>query len=76
LIAYAIHLASVFDAPEGEPIVTDDPDDDVFLRCAIAAGAAYIVSGDRHLLDIGRYADIPILTVRDFLAQAFPDGEG
>ena len=50
-----------------------DPDDDVFLRCAAVAGAAYVVSGDHHLLDLGAYADIPILTVREFLAQEFSD---
>jgi putative PIN family toxin of toxin-antitoxin system len=72
LMAYVISLASIFDVPEGDPIVTDDPDDDVFIHCAIAAGAGYLVSGDHHLLDLGEYADIPILTVREFLAQVFP----
>ena len=54
-------------------IVIADPDDDVFLRCAAVAGAAYVVSGDHHLLDLGAYADIPILTVREFRAQEFSD---
>ena len=73
LVAYALSLASVFEVPEGDPIVAADPDDDVFLRCATAASAAYVVSGDRHLLDLGEYVSIPILTVRDFLAKEFPD---
>lgn len=72
LITYAISLTSVFDVPQGEStIVTADPDDDVFLRCAVAAGAAYVVSGDHHLLDLEKYAGVPILTVRDFFAQEF-----
>jgi len=53
--------------------VVADPDDDVFLRCAVVAGAACVVSGDRHLLDLGGYAGIPILTVRDFFVKEFPD---
>ena len=73
LVAYAINLASIFDVPEGGPIVADDPDDDVFIHCAIAAGASYLVSGDRHLLDLSEYADIPILTVREFLVREFPN---
>lgn len=66
LVAYVLNLASVFELPEGKTIVTADPDDDVFLRCAVAAGAAFVVSGDHHLLDMGNYSGIPILTVRDF----------
>ena len=73
LVAYAMNLASILEVPEGSPIVVADPDDDVFLHCAVIAGAACVVSGDDHLLDLGTYADIPILTVRDFLAQEFPE---
>ena len=73
LVGYAMTLASIFEVPEGDPIVTADPDDDVFLRCAVVAGAAYVVSGDHHLLDLGTYAGVPILTIRDFLAREFPE---
>ena len=73
LVAHAMNLASVFEVPEGAPIVVTDPDDDVFLRCAVVANAAYVVSGDSHLLDLGAYADIPILTVRDFFAEEFAE---
>ena len=73
LVAYAMNLASILEVPEGSPIVVADPDDDVFLHCAVIAGAACVVSGDDHLLDLDTYADIPILTVRDFLAQEFSD---
>jgi len=38
------------------------------LACALAVGADYIISGDRHLLDLGNYEDIPILNAADFLA--------
>ena len=69
LMAYVISLACVFETVEGDTIVTADPDDDVFLRCAVTAGATWIVSGDHHLLDLGQYAGIPILTVREFLER-------
>jgi len=75
LIAYVLNVASIFEIPEFEKasIVVADPDDDIFLRCAVVAGAAYVVSGDHHLLDLENYAGVPIITVRDFLVREFPD---
>jgi len=73
LVAYAMNLATVFEVmAESAPIVTADPDDDVVIRCAVIARADYIVSGDRHLLNLGEYASIPILTVHDFLDRLPP----
>jgi putative PIN family toxin of toxin-antitoxin system len=69
LVAYALSLSTVFEEPQGEPIVTADPDDDIFLHCAVAASARCVVSGDRHLLDLGQYQEIPILSVNEFLAD-------
>ncbi|MBZ5529808.1 MAG: putative toxin-antitoxin system toxin component, PIN family [Acidobacteriia bacterium] len=47
--------------------VKDDPDDDRILECALAAQARAIISGDRHLLQLGSFESIPILTPRQFL---------
>jgi putative PIN family toxin of toxin-antitoxin system len=46
--------------------VPRDPRDEMFLACAIDANADCIVSGNRHLLDLQSYRDIPILTVKEF----------
>ena len=48
-------------------VIKDDPDDDRVLECAIAGRADYIVSGDRHMLKLGAYENIPIITVRNFM---------
>jgi len=48
-------------------VVTDDPDDDKFISCAVVAGASHIISGDPHLLNIGAYQGIRILTPAQFL---------
>ena len=69
LVAYALSLSTVFEEPQGEPIVAADPDDDMFLHCAVAASASCVVSGDRHLLDLGQYQEIPILSMKEFLAD-------
>ena len=52
---------------ETVPVIEDDPDDDKFLACAIAANASAIISGDPHLLSLGSYRNIPIMTPVQFL---------
>lgn len=51
-------------------VVKDDPDDNKVLACALAAHADYIVSGDGHLLKLGVFKNIPIVTAKDFLDSA------
>ena len=49
--------------------VLADPDDDMVLECAAAAGADLIVSGDSHLLELGQWRNIPILSPAEFVKQ-------
>ncbi len=60
-------------AYENVTVVKDDPDDDKFLAIAIVSGAEYIISGDTHLLSIGNYQGIEILTPADFLTNILPN---
>jgi len=46
-----------------------DPDDDMFVNCALSGRALYIVSGDRDLLDIQQVGKIKILTAREFVEK-------
>jgi putative PIN family toxin of toxin-antitoxin system len=48
-------------------VINDDPEDNKFLACSLEAEADYIISGDKHLLKLHHYKDIPIITVREFL---------
>jgi putative PIN family toxin of toxin-antitoxin system len=50
-------------------IVGDDPDDDKFVECALVAGASLIVSGDHHLLGLGEYQGVLVLSPAEFVAQ-------
>lgn len=64
-----VELATAL-APEPiAPVILADPADDHVLACAIAARADAVVSGDRHLLALGAYRDIPVLTPADALAR-------
>lgn len=49
--------------------IPDDPADEIVLACAVDAQADVIVSGDRHLLELGSHRSIPILTARQFLER-------
>ena len=55
-------------------VVKEDPDDNKVLECAVAGGANYIVSGDKHLLSLGEYEGIRILSPADFL-RALEQGQ-
>ena len=50
-------------------VVADDPDDDKFIECALVADAKAIVSGDHHLLGLGNYEGIAMISAAEFLAR-------
>ena len=60
----------VVDVEPGPRIIKKDPEDDKFIRCALAAKAKWIISGDQHLLTLKTYQKIKILTPSDFLQKA------
>ncbi len=47
--------------------IKDDPSDNRILECAVAASSDYVISGDKHLLQLGSFAGIPIVPVSKFL---------
>ena len=48
-------------------VVPDDPKDNHVLAAALETHCEYIVSGDRHLLDLHEFQGVKIVTPRDFL---------
>ena len=53
--------------------ISTDPHDDKILECAVVGSATHIVTGDRrHLLPLGAYQGISIVTAADFLALVSP----
>jgi uncharacterized protein len=53
--------------------VPADPKDEMFLACALGGQADVIVTGDHHLLDLGVFRNIPIISARHFLDQLKPE---
>lgn len=56
-------------------VIADDPDDNAVLACAKEGNAAYIVTGDRHVLSLGAYEGITIVTPVQFL-RALAEHQG
>jgi predicted nucleic acid-binding protein len=54
-------IALVVSPPNVRRVVTADPDDDHVLACAPAANAEILVSGDKHLLQLGSFEGIAIV---------------
>lgn len=48
-------------------LVSEDPDDDIVVATAVKREAAYLVSGDNHLLKLGRFKGVEITTVNEML---------
>jgi putative PIN family toxin of toxin-antitoxin system len=47
--------------------VKDDPEDNKFLDCAIEGKVDYLVSGDHHLLSIGKCEGVQIINPDGFI---------
>ena len=50
-------------------VIRSDPDDNRILECAVKAHAHFIVSGDPHFLDLGKFEKIRILSPADYLKE-------
>ena len=62
--------ATIIDPVPVIPRTSRDPDDDVVLACAVAAGAAYLITGDKDLKVLGRYENTDIVTPSEFLDRS------
>lgn len=68
---FLTHLKTVATIVEPEltlNVIVQDPADNRVLECAVAGEAAYIVSGNTHLLELKEYQQIVILNPVGFLS--------
>jgi len=47
-------------------MVKEDPDDNKFLECALEGKADYLITSDRHLLELGEFAQTKICKPTQF----------
>jgi putative PIN family toxin of toxin-antitoxin system len=65
-------VATLVECKVSRRVVTADPADDIYIAAATDGLADYIVSGDRHLLDLLEHEGIRIVTPRTFLSLLEP----
>jgi putative PIN family toxin of toxin-antitoxin system len=68
LALLAVEADVVFAPSIGESIC-DDPDDDIFIYCAISGNSRCIVSGDKELKRVSGYSGIEIISPRMFVEK-------
>jgi hypothetical protein len=69
ILALVVQKAEVVPSVPLPQPVCDDPGDDKFLACALAATAAVVVSGDRKLRAVSGYEGVTVLTPRQFIDE-------
>lgn len=62
-----IEIARIVDPKEKLRVIKEDPDDNKFLECALKGDVDYIVSGDKHLLDLKEFKGMEIVKSRRLL---------
>jgi putative PIN family toxin of toxin-antitoxin system len=67
-IADYLGFLQVIQIPKVLMAVPRDPEDNMVLECAVEGHAQYIVSGDKHLLELKEYRGIRIIRPGDFLS--------
>ena len=71
-ISALIEASEIVEPEEQLKIIVSDPADNKFLDAAVAGKAKYIISGDKHLLDLKEFKGIKIIRPADFLALQKP----
>ena len=61
--------ADIVLAPSIGEGICDDPDDDIFIYCAISGNSRCIVSGDKKLKRVSGYSGIEIISPRIFVEK-------
>lgn len=61
--------AEIVQVTSSVDVIAADPTDNKFLACALDGRAQVIISGDHHLLALGEFHGIEILTAREFLSR-------
>ena len=67
LIKTTLYIATLIETKTKINVIKEVADDDRILEAAVDGKADYIISGDRHLLDIRKFNEIKIMKANEFL---------
>ena len=65
-------IAQVVNPKETVSVVKTDPSDNKIIEAALAGRARFVITGDRHLLKIGSYRGIQILSSGKYFEEKRP----
>ena len=68
LFSHGFHVVFTAKTPELH-IVEKDPDDNMFIECAVALKAAFVITGDKALKAIQEYMNIKMVSPSEFLTK-------
>jgi uncharacterized protein len=68
-VMQVVRIGTIVEPATSVSDIEDDPADNRVLEAAAECNADAIVSGDRHLLDLGTWRGIPILPPALFIAE-------
>lgn len=66
-IGLIVEYSNIVSVDKNVNVIKSDPDDNKILACAVSCGADYIVTGDKHLLELRVYENIKIVTAKEFV---------
>lgn len=66
-ISIVIETAEIVESRIIIDFISKDPSDNRLLECAVTADCNYIISGDKHLLELKEFGNIKILSPDEFL---------
>lgn len=66
-VKYILTLSKVVLPKRGLEVICEDQAGNRILECAVEGRARYVVSGDMHLLRLGKFKGIKILRLKEFL---------
>ncbi len=67
ILASLLPLVELYQPTDASGTVPPDPNDEMFIACAVSAGATFIISGDRHLLHLKQGGTARIVRPAEFL---------
>ncbi|MBW3664701.1 MAG: putative toxin-antitoxin system toxin component, PIN family [Actinobacteria bacterium] len=70
VVAQLLRIGELVEPGDVVEDIEDDPADNRVLEAAAEGEADVIVSGDRHLLALGQWRDIPIVNPAGFVEEA------
>ncbi|MBI1821572.1 MAG: putative toxin-antitoxin system toxin component, PIN family [Nitrospirae bacterium] len=69
ILSFITIKAEIIFAQELSERVSEDPDDDKFLACALSGKCKVIISGDKHLLRVSGFKGIEVIKPRQFFDE-------